>query len=120
MSAFRRSPNLSFVHRQSGPEDVRHVDPEFIREPVTRSVQEDGSDYVSVIRVTLSLSHYLASSAALKFAVVTAGWLVCVCDRCNLAERQNVDRRVLLLLPRRIVSPSSRQLFPTGQTQLVR
>lgn len=32
----------------SGPEDVRHVDPEFIREPVTRSVQEDGNDYVSV------------------------------------------------------------------------
>jgi len=27
----------------SGPEDVRHVDPEFTKEPVTKSIQEDGN-----------------------------------------------------------------------------
>ena len=29
--------------KQSGPEDVRHVDPEFTKEPVTKSIQEDGN-----------------------------------------------------------------------------
>jgi len=29
--------------QQSGPEDVRHVDPEFTKEPVTKSIQDDGN-----------------------------------------------------------------------------
>ena len=48
ISPFLTNTNsLIFSDVKSGPDDYRHVDPEFTKEPVTQSVKEGGSGMVS-------------------------------------------------------------------------